>query len=101
MKNSKSLRTLSLALACAAVTFGLAVRTQAQTVTYLLGRDGNLYGVTSQGGVGTNSGTFYRLTLAGELTTLWTFCSQFACAPARTESSWRAMEIFVAQAISA
>jgi uncharacterized repeat protein (TIGR03803 family) len=143
MKGSKSLLTLGFAFACVAIIFSLAVRAQAQTVTYLadftkivesgspigslvqatdgnfygyagmvfrmtpsgelhvvydwcppnaktcpisisgpiLGSDGNLYGVTSQGGVGTNSGTFYRLTLAGELTTLRTFCSQFACAP--------------------
>ena len=47
----------------------------------ILGVDGNLYGVTSEGGVGTNSGTFYRLTLEGDLTTLWTFCAQFDCAP--------------------
>ena len=47
----------------------------------ILGNDGNLYGVTSFGGLGTNSGTLYKLTLDGQLTTLWTFCAQFECAP--------------------
>ena len=142
MKSSKFRLTLGFTLACAVVSFSLAVRAQAQTLSYLavfdgtdgngpigsliqatdgnfygyagfvfrmtptgelkavydwcpphaitcpystsgpvLGVDGNLYGVTSAGGVGTNSGTFYRLTLDGDLTTLWTFCPQFACAP--------------------
>ena len=44
----------------------------------ILGRDGNCYGVTNAGGA-TNSGTFFRVTLAGEITTLVDF--QSAAAP--------------------
>ena len=36
------------------------------------GADGNLYGVTSNGGVG--AGTFFTMTPRGALTTLYTFC---------------------------
>jgi uncharacterized repeat protein (TIGR03803 family) len=147
MKNSKSLRTLGLALTCAALTFSLSVCAQAQTITYLapqnilaarspslfvqatdgnfyssgdsavhpngyiyrmtptgaitilysfcahihcsdgdqplapvLGSDGNLYGVTTAGGNSTASGTVYKLTLGGELTTLYSFCPSSGCA---------------------
>ena len=147
MTNSKPLRTLSLALACAAVTFSLAVCAQTQTLTYLaqfngtngtfpygsliqatdgnfygaaqsgtfpydeifrvtpsgqissvytfcslpgcadgeyttapvLGSDGNLYGVSSGGSDYTWSGVLYRLTLDGQLTTLYTFCPKANC----------------------
>jgi uncharacterized repeat protein (TIGR03803 family) len=147
MTNSKSLRTLGLALACATITFSLAVRAQAQTLTYLaqfngtngtypygsliqatdgnfygatrsgtllydeifrvtpggeissvysfcsvadcadgehttapiLGSDGNLYGVSSGGSNYTWSGALYRLTLEGQLTTLYTFCPKANC----------------------
>jgi uncharacterized repeat protein (TIGR03803 family) len=137
----KLIRLSPLVLVALAITFTLAVRAQAQTVTFLadfdstngsgpvgsvvqatdgnfygyaalvfratpsgeltavydwcsengscpfstsgpiLGVDGNLYGVTSGGGVNTNSGTFYKLTLDGKLTTLYTFCVAFDCAP--------------------
>lgn len=40
----------------------------------VLGADGYLYGTTSQGG-GASHGTFFRITLAGDLTTLYSFCS--------------------------
>jgi len=147
MKVSKSLLALGFALACAAITFSLTVRAQAQTITYLapqniiaarspslfvqatdgnfyssgdsvdrpngyiyrmtpagaitivyrfcshthcsdgdqplspvLGSDGNLYGVTAAGGNSTASGTVYKLTLGGELTTLHSFCPTSGCA---------------------
>jgi uncharacterized repeat protein (TIGR03803 family) len=145
MRNSKSLRTLGIALACAAITFSLAVCAQAQTLTYfaqfngaypygslvqatdgnfygaanlgtyppsdgifritpagkissvynfcslpncadgqyttppILGSDGNLYGVSSGGSDYTWSGALYRLTLDGQLTTLYTFCPRANC----------------------
>jgi uncharacterized repeat protein (TIGR03803 family) len=48
------------------------------------GTDGNLYGTTSRGGPGCTEysygcGTFFRITLAGERTTLYTFCLQDSC----------------------
>jgi uncharacterized repeat protein (TIGR03803 family) len=41
------------------------------------GIDGNLYGTTSQGGIG--FGTVYNITATGTLTTLYNFCSQPNC----------------------
>ncbi|HEV2424133.1 MAG TPA: choice-of-anchor tandem repeat GloVer-containing protein [Terriglobia bacterium] len=44
--------------------------------------DGNLYGTTvfgNNGCCGTNSGTVFRITLGGKLTTLYTFCLQSGC----------------------
>ena len=41
--------------------------------------DGNFYGVTLYGGVG-NSGTVFKITPAGALTTLYSFCSEQNCA---------------------
>lgn len=49
------------------------------------GTDGSFYGTTSSGGVGSNCifagvcGTIFRITPAGELTTLYNFCSQTNC----------------------
>jgi uncharacterized repeat protein (TIGR03803 family) len=147
MNSSRVFRTLCLALACAAITFSLAVCAKAQTVDFLsqftgnqghaitviqgtdgnfygaatngaynkgqifrmtpdgdlttihsfcaktgcpdgsfadrspvLGSDGNLYGVTSGGGNSTGSGTFYKMTLEGEITTLYDFCPNAGCA---------------------
>jgi uncharacterized repeat protein (TIGR03803 family) len=150
MTNSKSLLTLGLTLACAALTLSLAVCAQAQTFTTLgdftgsngsvpffgsmvqatnglyygsthyggkngygviflmtsagkltdlysfcslaacadgeypvvapiLGNDGNFYGTTTMGGNSTYSGTAYKLTTGGKLTTLYTFCPKQFC----------------------
>jgi uncharacterized repeat protein (TIGR03803 family) len=42
------------------------------------GADGSFYGMTSQGGKG--SGTIFKITSAGALTTIYTFCSKTQCA---------------------
>jgi uncharacterized repeat protein (TIGR03803 family) len=42
------------------------------------GKDGNLYG-TTQGGGANDQGTVFKITLAGALTTLYSFCSQIDC----------------------
>lgn len=42
-------------------------------------KDGNLYGIMQVGGAH-NSGTVFKITLTGTLTTLYSFCSQSACA---------------------
>ena len=44
-----------------------------------LGTDGNFYGTTYQGGANLNSGTIFKITPAGNLTTLYSFCSQSNC----------------------
>ena len=45
----------------------------------VLATDGNFYGATSQGGPN-SAGTVFRITAGGVLTTLYSFCSQPACA---------------------
>ena len=45
----------------------------------LLGPDGEFYGTTTRGGAN-GSGTFYKISQAGRLTTLYNFCSQANCA---------------------
>jgi uncharacterized repeat protein (TIGR03803 family) len=43
--------------------------------------DGNLYGTTTQGGeYGGHGGTVFKITPAGKLTTLYSFCAQTNCA---------------------
>jgi uncharacterized repeat protein (TIGR03803 family) len=44
------------------------------------GTDGNFYGTTSNGGANGFSGTLFQITLAGTLTTLYSFCSKTKCA---------------------
>ncbi|HLZ42803.1 MAG TPA: choice-of-anchor tandem repeat GloVer-containing protein [Candidatus Sulfotelmatobacter sp.] len=44
-----------------------------------LGRDGNFYGTTSLGGTLFGEGTIYKVTPTGQLTTLYSFCSQLNC----------------------
>jgi uncharacterized repeat protein (TIGR03803 family) len=87
MNNSKSRFTPALALACAAITFSLAVYAQAQDVTFLAqagatsliqATDGNFYG-TGQGGIH-DQGQVFRMTPDGKLTTIYSFCSQPNCA---------------------
>lgn len=43
------------------------------------GRDGNLYGTANAGG-DYSDGTFFKMTLSGELTTLYSFCAKVNCA---------------------
>jgi uncharacterized repeat protein (TIGR03803 family) len=84
-------RTASILLFCAAAT----VATTAQTFTNLVnfdstngrapfgtlvqGLDGNFYGTTAGGG-SSDSGTVFKVTPTGQLTTLHNFCSQTNCA---------------------
>jgi uncharacterized repeat protein (TIGR03803 family) len=43
-------------------------------------RDGNLYGATTYYGPNSNAGTIFKMTLAGKLTVLHSFCSETNCA---------------------
>jgi uncharacterized repeat protein (TIGR03803 family) len=95
MKRSRSPLTLSVALACAAITFTLAVRAQAQTFTTLgdfngfngadptfgsmvQATDGNYYGSAQYRGK-SGAGVIFRLTSAGRLTALYSFCALTGC----------------------
>ncbi len=42
--------------------------------------DGNFYGTTTQGGANGNHGTIFKITPAGQLTTIYNFCAQTNCA---------------------
>jgi uncharacterized repeat protein (TIGR03803 family) len=44
------------------------------------GTDGNFYGTTTQGGASGHDGTVFKITPAGTLTTLYSFCAQVNCA---------------------
>jgi uncharacterized repeat protein (TIGR03803 family) len=46
------------------------------------GSDGNFYGTASAGG-GTNYGTVFKITAAGKLTTVYSFCSETNCTDGR------------------
>jgi len=48
-------------------------------VGFAAGADGNLYGVTLEGGT-QNNGVFYRITTGGKLKVLYNFCSLSGCA---------------------
>lgn len=88
---------LTLTLAFAAITFSLAVRAQAQTVTYLAvvdgvsgvqpssaiqATDGNFYATTNWGGPA-SEGNVVKITPAGELSTLYDFCTRPHCLDGR------------------
>jgi uncharacterized repeat protein (TIGR03803 family) len=93
MKGSKSLR-IRLALACAALTFSLAVCAQAQTVTDLANfngqtghgpfgsvmqaTNGRFYGTTDAGGI-YRSGNVFEVTSGGDLRVLYSFCAKAKC----------------------
>jgi uncharacterized repeat protein (TIGR03803 family) len=47
--------------------------------TPILGSDGNFYGTTEAGGSRFNGGTVYKMTVGGELTTLYSFCTSREC----------------------
>src|ERR1700683_4866059 len=47
--------------------------------TPILGSDGNFYGTTQEGGSHYEGGTVFKMSLAGELTTLYTFCTTKEC----------------------
>jgi len=95
MRNSKSQFTLGLALACAAITFSLAVCAQAQTLNYFAdfngangwepygsvtqATDGNFYG-TATNGIEGGGGNIFRMTPTGEIASVYKFCSQPNCA---------------------
>ena len=62
--------------------------------TLVQGRDGNLYGITGAGGTGhqcdyvsPGCGTFFKMTKAGVLTTLHSFCTQKGCPDGALPSS--------------
>ncbi len=91
MQASKSLLTLGFALACAAITFSLAVCAQAQTVTDLANfngqtgdgpfgsvmqaTNGRFYGTTVAGGI-YRSGNVFEVTSGGDLRVLYSFCAK-------------------------
>ncbi|MGO8795842.1 MAG: choice-of-anchor tandem repeat GloVer-containing protein [Candidatus Sulfotelmatobacter sp.] len=93
MKTSKFRLTPGLAVVCAAFTFSLAVRAQAQTVTYpvvfngtngdqpstvIQATDGNFYGTSTFGNTSEN-GNLFKMTPAGEISTLYNFCAKPHC----------------------
>ncbi len=73
---------LSLALSASAQSYTDLVtfdqNNGAAPTSLILGSDGNFYGTTAGGGAN-NYGTFFEMTPAGVLTTLYSFCSQSGC----------------------
>jgi uncharacterized repeat protein (TIGR03803 family) len=51
----------------------------ADPVGLIQGSDGNLYGITQGGGNESNTGTIFKITPQGVLTTLYAFCQQANC----------------------
>jgi uncharacterized repeat protein (TIGR03803 family) len=64
--------------------------------TVIQATDGNLYGTTEEGGAN-GSGTVFKVTLMGALTTLYSFCSQPNCADGATHSFKPTTETSTAQ----
>src|ERR1700727_2577293 len=98
MTNSRSQLTFSLALACAAI-FSLAMHAQAQTLTYfaqfnavypygslIQATDGNFYGAANLNTYPSSDGIF-RITPAGEITSIYNFCSLPNCADGQFTTS--------------
>ncbi len=52
-----------------------------------LGTDGNFYGTTYYGGANNYYGTIFKITPTGDLTTLYSFCSQSNCADGEQPSA--------------
>ncbi len=81
-----------MAIFCAATAIGASAQTFTTLVNFhgtngqhpqaamVQGTDGNLYGLTSGGGDVSPGGTVFRMTPAGELTTIYSFCSLANCA---------------------
>ena len=90
-----------LAIACAAFIFVLAVSAQAQTVTYLgafngtdgqgpyesliQATDGNFYGAAEV--ANSIAGEIFRVTPAGEISTVYSFCSLPNCSDGQSPST--------------
>jgi len=51
-----------------------------ELMSLVQGTDGNFYGTTLAGGANQNSGTVFKITSGGTLTTLYNFCSETNCA---------------------
>jgi uncharacterized repeat protein (TIGR03803 family) len=90
---------LLLCISCAAT----AIASRAQTLTTLAnfdysngnqpgsmalieGTDGNFYGTTYSGGAN-GTGTVFKVTPGGELTTLYSFCAQMSCPDGKSPSN--------------
>ena len=97
MNRSKSF--LTLALACAAITLSLATRAQAQSLDIFAGfdgtngaepstvvqaTDGNFYATTIGHSEGLEYGNVIKITPAGQISTLYNFCSKLHC----TDGAW-------------
>src|SRR5579863_9338622 len=91
----KNLSFTKMAFIVSAFCAATAIAASAQTFTTLVdfhgtdggdpytalvqGTDGNFYGATSTGGASAG-GTVFKVTPAGKITTLYSFCSQSNCA---------------------
>jgi uncharacterized repeat protein (TIGR03803 family) len=97
MRKRSSTNFLQLLLICLATVSALSGQTFNSIANFentngnapngmIQGFDGNLYGTTIDGGTG-GSGTVFKVTTAGPLTTLYTFCSLPNCADGQYPSS--------------